>query len=85
MSIQSNRFQHPAEPSRSTADVHIVNHHSIVLFHLNTPKHRPGSRRTSQEKLSSLAPPLSLNRDMSPPSSAACAMADWRCGDDVRS
>ena len=38
MSIQSNRFQHPAEPSRSTADVHIANHHSIVLFHINTPE-----------------------------------------------
>jgi hypothetical protein len=37
MSIQSNRSQHPAEPRRS-ADVHVVNHHSIVLFHLTTPE-----------------------------------------------
>ena len=37
MSIQSNRSQHPAEPRRST-DVHVVNRHSIVLFHLNTPE-----------------------------------------------
>jgi hypothetical protein len=37
MSIQSNQSQHPAEPRRS-ADVHIVDHHSIVLFHLNTPQ-----------------------------------------------
>ena len=37
MSVQSNRFQHPAEPRRS-ADVHVFNHHSIVLFHLNTPE-----------------------------------------------
>jgi hypothetical protein len=33
----SNRSQGHIEPSRSTPDVHIVNHHSIVLFHLNTP------------------------------------------------
>jgi hypothetical protein len=37
MSIQSNRSQYPAEPRRS-ADVHIVNHYSVLLFHLNTPE-----------------------------------------------
>ena len=37
MSVKSNESQHPAEPRRS-ADVHIVHHHSIVLFHLNTPE-----------------------------------------------
>jgi hypothetical protein len=37
MSVKSNRSKHPAEPRRST-DVHVVNHHSIVLFHLNTPE-----------------------------------------------
>jgi hypothetical protein len=37
MSIHhSNKSQRHIEPSRSTADVHAVNHHSIVLFHLNT-------------------------------------------------
>jgi hypothetical protein len=35
MSVQSNRFQGP--DGSSTPDVH-VNHHSIVLFHLNTPE-----------------------------------------------
>ena len=38
MSIhRSNRFQGPVDAT-ATADVHIVNHHSIVLFHLNTPE-----------------------------------------------
>jgi len=32
MSVQSNRSQGPTR----FADVHVVNHHSIVLFHLNT-------------------------------------------------
>jgi hypothetical protein len=35
---RSNRSEGPVEAAPSTADVHIVNHHSIVLFHLNTPK-----------------------------------------------
>src|SRR5215831_9029951 len=39
MSIhRSNRSQRHIEPSRSTADVHVVNHHTIVLFQLNTPE-----------------------------------------------
>jgi len=39
MSIhRSKRSQRHIEPSRSAADVQIVNHHSIVLFHLNTPE-----------------------------------------------
>ena len=39
MSIhRSNRSRGHIEPSRSTADVHVVNHHSIVLFHLNSPE-----------------------------------------------
>ena len=37
MSSHSNRSQHPAAPRRF-ADIHIVNHHSIILFHLNTPE-----------------------------------------------
>jgi hypothetical protein len=35
---RSNRSQGPVEATPSTADVHVVNHHSIVLFHLNTPE-----------------------------------------------
>jgi hypothetical protein len=38
MSTQSNKSQRHNRRSRPTADVHIVNHHSIVLFHLNTPE-----------------------------------------------
>ena len=34
---RSNRSQHHHNGRRRpTADVHIINHHSIVLFHLNT-------------------------------------------------
>jgi hypothetical protein len=33
----SNRSQRPIEATASTPHVHVVNHHSIVLFHLNTP------------------------------------------------
>ncbi len=33
---RSNRSQGPVKTSPSTPDVHVVNHHSIVLFHLNT-------------------------------------------------
>jgi len=36
MSFQSNESQH--HNRRPAADVQIVNHHSIVLFHLNTPE-----------------------------------------------
>ena len=35
---RSNRSQRHIEPSRSTADVHIVNHGSIILCHLYTPE-----------------------------------------------
>jgi hypothetical protein len=35
---RSNRSQGPIEATSSTMDVHIVNHHSIVLFHLTTPE-----------------------------------------------
>jgi hypothetical protein len=38
MSVQSNQSQHHNRRKRSTVDVHVVNHHSIVLFHLNTPE-----------------------------------------------
>jgi hypothetical protein len=33
---RSNRSEDPRRSSRPTPDVHVVNHHSIVLFHLNT-------------------------------------------------
>jgi len=36
MSFHSNQPQHSTDPGGSTADVHIVDHRSIVLFHLNT-------------------------------------------------
>ena len=32
---RSNKFQGPVP---TTTDVHVINHHSIVLFHLNTPE-----------------------------------------------
>jgi len=35
---RSNRSEGHIEATASTADVHVVNHHSIVLFHLNTPE-----------------------------------------------
>src|SRR5215813_365501 len=35
---RSNRSEDPIVPRPATADVHIVDHHSIVLFHLNTPE-----------------------------------------------
>ena len=35
---RSNRCHGPIEPGHTTADVHIVNHGSIILFHLNTPE-----------------------------------------------
>ena len=38
MSFHSNQPQHSTDPGGSTADVHIVDHRSIVLFHLNTPE-----------------------------------------------
>jgi hypothetical protein len=39
MSIhRSNRSQGHIGATASIADVHIVHHHSIVLFHLNTPE-----------------------------------------------
>jgi hypothetical protein len=38
MSIQSNQSQHHNGRRRPDADVHVVNHHSIVLFHLTTPE-----------------------------------------------
>jgi hypothetical protein len=39
MSIhRSNRSEDPIGPRPATTDVHIVDHHSIVLFHLNTPE-----------------------------------------------
>jgi hypothetical protein len=35
---RSNRSEGPVGPSRSTADVHVVNHHSLFLFHIHTPE-----------------------------------------------
>ena len=37
MSTHSNRSQGLSKATATIADIHIVNHHSIVLFHLNTP------------------------------------------------
>jgi len=34
----SSRSQDPVAATSTTTDVHVVNHHSIVLFHLNTPE-----------------------------------------------
>jgi hypothetical protein len=38
MSVQSHQSQHHNRRRRPNVDVHIVNHHSIVLFHLTTPE-----------------------------------------------
>jgi hypothetical protein len=39
MSVQSkNQSQYHNRRKRPASDVHIVNHHSIVLFHINTPE-----------------------------------------------
>ena len=48
MSVQSNQSQHHNGRRRPAADVHVVNHHSIVLFHLNTP----GASRWVEEHVS---------------------------------
>jgi hypothetical protein len=38
MSFHSNQPQHSTDPDGSTVDVHVINHGSIILFHLNTPE-----------------------------------------------
>jgi hypothetical protein len=38
MSVQSNRSQSHKHRKQPAIDVHIVNHGSIILFHLNTPE-----------------------------------------------
>jgi hypothetical protein len=37
MSVQSNQPQHHNGRRRQAVDIDVVNHHSIVLFHLTTP------------------------------------------------
>jgi hypothetical protein len=38
MSLQSNRSQDHHRPKQPAVDVHIVNHHSVILCYLYTPE-----------------------------------------------
>ena len=85
MSIQSNRSQVPAEP-RCFADVHVVNHHSIVLFHLNTTEASAWVEENVTREAQFFGMALVVEpRYVAALVAVACAKPVWRCGDDVQS
>jgi len=86
MSIQSNRSEGHNGRRRPAIDVHIINHGSIVLFHLNTREASAWVEENVTREAQFFGMALVVEpRYVAALVAVACAKPVWRCGDDVQS